>query len=144
MSECCLKRYKESFAKDSTNKNPSRFQNIKTGEIFVGTRRELSDKFNVDLIQLGSLFTRNPKHSVHGWCLVDEDNKYINPPQTDRNKNSFYNFKHDHGESFCGTRQQFAKYIGVKHIRRLFRETPEPIRGWKVIGIVNDYRTEKN
>lgn len=44
----------------------------KTGELFSGTRRELSATFNIPLSIVHTLFSRSPRKSVYGWSLYKE------------------------------------------------------------------------
>lgn len=44
-----------------------------SGDLFKGTRTELSKHFNVSMRQLTKLFTASPREFVQGWALLEED-----------------------------------------------------------------------
>jgi hypothetical protein len=61
----------------ATINNPSADPNVYTfasirGEIFVGTRYELCEKYNIPIYNLGKLFYKKPNKSCAGWRLVKE------------------------------------------------------------------------
>lgn len=50
------------------------FIRVTDGEKFTGTRYELSDKYNLNLQQLGKLFYTRPRKVSLGWSLLKEEN----------------------------------------------------------------------
>lgn len=58
-----------------TDKAEYKFINVYTKEIFVGTRFELCDKFNLKRHLVGGLFLKNdPVITTQGWSLLKEEN----------------------------------------------------------------------
>ena len=42
------------------------------GNMFTGTRQDLSDKFNIPIELIHALFCKNPRPSTNGWSLIKE------------------------------------------------------------------------
>lgn len=45
-----------------------------SGNMFTGTRQDLSDKFDVNIDLIHALFCKNPRPSANGWSLLKEEN----------------------------------------------------------------------
>lgn len=106
------------------------FKNLKTDEVFVGTRCEFYGKygFNPSL-----LFCTNPRKVVKNWCLNTSKNSASFSPKTDYSK---YKFINENGDMFIGTRKDMENHCGFMiHdlVRKDIKKRAKKIRGWALL-----------
>lgn len=127
------------------DKNIHTFHN-KSGEVFLGTREELSKHSGITLKNIAKLFTKvNTRQSTYGWSLtpfidpVTKANIKEYPKRsTSQLDNTVYTFYHNSGETFIGTRKEFSDYFqfNPSSINGLFRKNPRSsLYGWSVVNL---------
>lgn len=100
------------------------FVNTKTLEEFVGTRYEFIKTYNLNI---KGLFCG--KKTVKSWCLKENlEIVLLGNPVIDR---TIYNFLHNDGEKFTGTRVEFKKKYSIE-IGDLFRKGTNFVKGWRL------------
>lgn len=109
-NDWCLK---ENIDKVKVDNNVYNFVHIETNERFSGTRREFQDKYKVSIYNLFYHATVSNK-----WTLEDRLGK-----RTDYCP-EVYNFYHQSGETFTGTRIEFYQKYNLK-IHELFTKTKQ-------------------
>lgn len=120
------------------------FVNIKTCEVFVGTRMQLVENFNVDRLNLSQLLRKNkPVMITDGWCLLLEEESSQEAIQRISNikkaKNidkTVYTFVHKSGDVFIGTRNELCeKYkLNCVVIGSLFtKRKRNTAKGWSLL-----------
>ena len=120
----------------------------KSGEVFIGTRFELTSIKKVDRLNLSQMFS-NPKiGSAEGWVVKQTDEtfgmcvaraKYKKSlAKSDKNQ---YTFQNKSGEVFTGTRFELAqKYnLDLNRVCELFsKKKRKSTQGWSLIGEINE------
>lgn len=120
------------------------FVNKDTKETIVTTRKGIAEFLNTTTERIGSLFTTNrPFKTVFSWGVVlpgeDVEATYLRiQSNKGLNKviNDIFEFIHEGGDYFKGTRKDFAEYSGVSriYVNKLFRKEPRnKVHGWSLI-----------
>lgn len=102
------------------------FYNMKTAEVFKGTRHAFHKTFNV---RLRELFNNKPRGvQEKGWCFLENKDEAMKTTGIDFN---VYTFVHKDGQTFTGTRVEFKKEHGFS-IKPIFGNTTKSqINGWR-------------
>ena len=142
-------KLREEFRENQTDRQIYKFENIITGEIFEGIRKEFRKYANVSysecsiIVKNGMICSTGYKSSTNGinWRLHGATMKRRIPHNTDHTIYEFMNIFT--GEEFHGTRKQFDKensyrsHEVIKNIR--------VVNGWKLKGATpNRIPTNKN
>lgn len=107
--------------------NEYSFTNIKTKEVFVGTRNSFEKKYGISLI---GLFSVRKQHSVKFWCFTSNIQEATKNTVLDF---TIYTFTHASGIIFTGTQIEFKKtYPGVRP-SRLINEGYRQNKGWSLV-----------
>lgn len=112
-----------------------------SGEIFTGTRIELSKHTGIGVNNIAKLFqTKNKRNTVKNWGLepiainVVPKKKLTRPYKAGiKTDNNIYTFYHVLGQTFTGTRREFSDYseIAMLTIAGLFCKNPRrSVFGW--------------
>lgn len=104
--------------------------NLKTKEIFVGTRFQFTEKYG---IKIDFLLCRNPHSTFKDWCLIETTNKENFKAKADYTE---YLFIHDNGLSFKGTRRDMEQEFGVlihDLVRKDIKKRAKKIKGWSLV-----------
>lgn len=102
------------------------FTNLRTGEIFVGTRNSFEKKYNIKII---GLFNARKQYSVKHWCLTENIQEAIENAKLDFN---VYTFIHKSGITFTGTRFEFKKTYPDARPSRILNEGYSQSKGWSL------------
>lgn len=120
------------------------FVNRDTKETIVATRKGIAEFLNTTTERIGALFmTNRPFKTVFSWGVVlpgeDVESAYLRiQSNKGSNKviNDIFEFIHEGGDYFKGTRKDFAEYSGVSriYVNKLFRKEPRnKVHGWSLI-----------
>lgn len=121
----------------------------KTGEIFIGTRYELSTTKGVDRLNLSQMFRKNnPTTSAEGWTIMHDNETVETCLKREKIKRSLgksdkrqYSFINKSGDIFYGTRFELSqKYnLDLNRICELFsKKKRKSSQGWSLLGEHND------
>lgn len=103
------------------------FTNLRTGEVFIGTRNAFEKKYKIKVI---GLFNERKQYSVKYWCLTENTKDAIENAKLDFN---VYTFIHKSGITFTGTRFEFKKTYPEARPSRLLNEGYSQSKGWSLI-----------
>lgn len=111
------------------DKNTYEFKNLKTGEIFEGTRSEFKQVYNIDV---RTLFVNcKTAFSVKDWCLAEKEAEATRTSNRDRN---VYSLQHKSGEVFKGTRMEFKEKFGHTFDTLVQPKNPnKSCKGWRLV-----------
>lgn len=99
----------------------------KAGEVFIGNRKDFKEKFG---IEVKSIFGNNPKLTVKDWYLLKNE-KLIH--ETFPYYYRIINARHETGEIFEGTLEDFSKIHGFCIGKLFFKETRyRTWKGWSI------------
>lgn len=112
----------------NADKSVYTFKNLKTGEIFEGTRSEFKQVYNIDV---WTLFVNcKTAFSVKDWCLAEKEAEATRTSNRDRN---VYSLQHKSGEVFKGTRMEFKEKFGYSFDKLVAPTKPDKTcKGWKL------------
>ena len=130
---------REEFRKNQTNLQIYKFENILTGEIFEGIRKEFREYANISysecwsIVDKGYICYTGQKTTTNGvnWKLAGVTVKDRIPHNVDY---TIYDFENVHtGEEFSGTRKDFDDrypYRSLEVIKNI-----RVVKGWKLKGV---------
>jgi hypothetical protein len=103
------------------------FENIYTGEIFIGSHIDLGEKIGVDSKRILRLI-RNVSRSIHGWKKCGAESGEIR-----KRIRTIQNIKTN--EYFTGSTNQIIEYIGTTLycLKDLYYGRQKSTRGWQLI-----------
>ncbi|MGL5074978.1 MAG: NUMOD3 domain-containing DNA-binding protein [Waterburya sp.] len=100
----------------------------KNGDVFLGTRFDLCEKYLIKTNYLGFLFSvKNHRQSVCGWSLLGTK---FSESKKDKTIHCFVKYN---GEKYKGTRDDFCNNYKIRkdHINKLFMKKPRTsVCGW--------------
>lgn len=123
---------KESISKGTSgnkngrsDKNTYQFLRLIDQEIFIGTRQDFIEKYNINISDL----FKSKVMTVYGWTLYENKDK-ISKCKFDA---TVYNFINSQGIVVRATRREFKKITGIDS-KPLFRKKPaKVVNGWSLI-----------
>lgn len=130
---------RKEFRKNQTNQLTYKFENILTGEIFEGIRKDFRKYANISysecsiIVDKGYICQTGQKASTNGanWKLVGAVLEKRIPHNTDH---AVYQFENVYtGEEFSGTRKQFDYKISYRSYEVV--NNIRVVNGWKLKGV---------
>ena len=120
------------------------FVNRSSGDTLGCTRQEMADFIGVSLRRLGALiYNTDPPKTILDWGVCREGesieqcfNRIQSKSKLNKKDSTVYKFKHDSGEIFEGTRDEFSEYslISIVKIKSLFlnNKPTKKTEGWSL------------
>lgn len=126
ISDIGLFKLKNPNVEVNTDMTAHTLYNLKTNEIFIGTRVEFFKKYNK---QIDKLFSKSSKlEHMYSWCLLENKERLESCAYFQK-----YTFTHKDGEIFTGGRLDFKKEKGINLEALFYTKPSKTCKGWSLL-----------